>query len=49
MLEPVFRSMVAALAVAVPSVRFTRDRQPVLAAALRETADRANAELAAVR
>ena len=38
---------VAALAIAVPSVRFTRDRQPVLAAALRETAERANADLAA--
>jgi len=38
---------VAALAIAVPSVRFTRGRQPVLAAALRETAQRANAELPA--
>src|SRR2546430_1323525 len=38
---------VAALAIAVPSVRFIRGRQPVLAAALRETAERANAELAA--
>jgi DNA-binding IclR family transcriptional regulator len=38
---------VAALAIAVPSVRFTRNRQPVLAAALRKTAERANAELAA--
>jgi IclR family acetate operon transcriptional repressor len=37
---------VAALAIAVPSVRFTRDRQPVLAAALREAAERANADLA---
>ena len=40
---------VAALAIAVPSVRFTRDRQPVLAAALRETAGRANAELPTAR
>jgi DNA-binding IclR family transcriptional regulator len=38
---------VAALAIAVPSVRFTRDRQPVLAAALQETAERASAELGA--
>jgi IclR family acetate operon transcriptional repressor len=38
---------VAALAIAVPSVRFTRDRQLVLAAALRETAGRASTELAA--
>jgi IclR family acetate operon transcriptional repressor len=37
---------VAALAIAVPSVRFTRDRQPMLAAVLRETAERASAELA---
>ncbi len=37
---------VAALAIAVPSVRFTRGRQPVLAAALRQTAARANADLA---
>jgi DNA-binding IclR family transcriptional regulator len=40
-------SVVAALAIAVPSVRFTRDRQPVLAAALRKTAERITAELAA--
>jgi len=38
---------VAALAIAAPTVRFTRDRQPVLAAALRETAERAGAGLAA--
>jgi IclR family acetate operon transcriptional repressor len=38
---------VAALAIAVPSVRFTRARQPMLAAVLRETAGRASAELAA--
>jgi IclR family acetate operon transcriptional repressor len=38
---------VAALAIAVPSVRFTRARQPVLATALRETAGRASTELAA--
>jgi DNA-binding IclR family transcriptional regulator len=38
---------VAALAIAVPTVRFARGRQPVLAAALRTTAERANAELAA--
>jgi DNA-binding IclR family transcriptional regulator len=38
---------VGALAIALPSVRFTRGRQPGLAAALRETAERANADLAA--
>jgi DNA-binding IclR family transcriptional regulator len=37
---------VAALAIAVPSVRFGRDRRPVLAAGLRETAERVNVELA---
>ncbi len=46
-LRDVAGEAVAALAIAVPSVRFTRGRQPVLAAALRETAQRANAELAA--
>jgi DNA-binding IclR family transcriptional regulator len=38
---------VAALAIAVPSVRFTRDRRPGLAATLRLTAARVNVELAA--
>jgi DNA-binding IclR family transcriptional regulator len=40
---------VAALAIAVPSVRFPRNRRPVLVAALRESADRATAELAGLR
>jgi IclR family acetate operon transcriptional repressor len=40
---------VAALAIAVPSVRFPRNRRPVLAAALRESADRASAELAGLQ
>lgn len=36
---------VAAMSIAVPTVRFGRDRLPVLAEALRETVDRANAQL----
>ncbi|MCK2244635.1 MULTISPECIES: IclR family transcriptional regulator [unclassified Crossiella] len=41
--------VVAALAIAVPSVRFTRDRQPVLATALRETAERVKTDLTATQ